>query len=325
MTSNIVWIAWEEHRRTKEICSFLGIEPVILTTRLNRPIKYPVLIFKTLRICFKKRPKVLIVQNPSIILTLVACVLKKIMGYRLVVDAHNEGLVPFRGILQKVPFLYRWFQRTADLTLVTNRELAQAVEKNKGRAFVLPDRIPEPYPYPGRPSLKGKRKILYICTFAPDEPYLEVIKSANFLPAEVVINFTGNFKKLPEHVHKCISENVHFLGYLSESDYWEAIKGADLVMDLTFMENCLVCGAYEAVAVGIPLVLSNTRVLKAFFHRGALFTSNCGSEIATTILKGLNNITKLRFEIRELRKELRSNWERLGKEFTHLLLDLGNK
>ena len=35
-----------------------------------------------------------------------------------------------------------FFQRSADITIVTNDSLKAVVELNKGNAFVLPDRIP---------------------------------------------------------------------------------------------------------------------------------------------------------------------------------------
>ena len=58
---------------------------------------------------------------------------------------------------------------------------------------LLPD-FPQEWTGSGDGSNGGRYTITYICTFASDEPYQEVIKASLSLPSEIVINFSGSFK-----------------------------------------------------------------------------------------------------------------------------------
>ena len=49
------------------------------------------------------------------------------------------------------------------------------------------------------------------------------------------------------------------------------------------VEDCLVCGAYEALAAGKPLVLSRTRALRDYFGTAALLTDNTIDGIAASV------------------------------------------
>ena len=61
----------------------------------------------------------------------------------------------------------------------------------------------------------------------------------------------------------------------------------DATIDLTTRENCLVCGAYQSIAAGKPMVLSKTRALQTFFPAGAVYTDNSAADIRRCIEKVL--------------------------------------
>jgi hypothetical protein len=61
-------VAWERHGRILEIADFLNIEPVISENKLPKLIRHALNVFKTLATIQRRKPKVLIVQNPSIVL-----------------------------------------------------------------------------------------------------------------------------------------------------------------------------------------------------------------------------------------------------------------
>ena len=54
-------------------------------------------------------------------------------------------------------------------------------------------------------------------------------------------------------------------------------------MDLTTLEDCLLCGAYEALAAGKPLVISNTRALADYFGAAAILTDNTPEAISERV------------------------------------------
>src|SRR5581483_8453819 len=131
---------------------------------------------------------------------------------------------------------------------------------------------------PGEPL-----RVLVIATYAKDEPIAQILEAAHAVRDQAEFQFTGNYRKLPPEVITGAPPNVKFLGFLAEGDYWDRMRDAHAVLDLTLMEDCLVCGAYEAVAVGRPLLLSDTRALKEYFRQGAIYSSADPGAIAAAI------------------------------------------
>lgn len=305
---NWIWISWEKHRRTRELCKALQVRLFEQNLHLPRIVKHPYLLFWTTVLMFRYRPKGIIVQNPSVVLAFWAVLMRRILEYRLVVDAHNEGIRPFYQKLGRIQFIYKLIQKGADLTLVTNERLAEVVRRNGGVPFVLQDRLPV-FPDAAATALRGKYKIVCISTYAKDEPYQAVIEAARGLSPDYVVYFTGNDKRLSPEVVRHLPSNVILTGYLSEEAYIGLLKGCDVVVDLTSLEDCLVCGAYEAVALGKPLVLTDTTALRDYFYKGSVYTQNHPEEIRGAIRTAVMNRENLSAEIRALKEELIRAWE----------------
>ena len=308
MEKNGIWITWEFQRRNYGISSALGWPLNEFDFNSPRLIRYLKSIYKSINVIYHDKPTVVAAQNPSIILAITAILICKLFGKGIIIDAHNSGIYPCEG---KNPFLLsiaKWIQKKSDLTIVTNNELKKVVESNGGRAFVLPDRIPEVNNIKRIP-LEGRHAIAYICSFSDDEPYLNVIEAAKLLPPDIKIYITGKYydrlkgKKIPE--------NVILLGYISDEKYWSLLKSADIIMDLTLRENCLVCGAYEAVAIAQPLILSNTKALKAYFNRGCIYVGSSVASIAKGMICAVDQLDSLKSEIAELRSIRMRDWENM--------------
>ena len=143
---NVVWITWERHRRNREIGKRIAgsvYEWYYIDEIKNRLKKYIYGLMKTSILLFKVKPGIVFCQNPSIILSLFVCLIGKIFLFRVIVDAHNAGLFPLEGRYKILLSISKLIQRHAFLTIVTNKALKDYVEKNGGRAFILPDPIPK--------------------------------------------------------------------------------------------------------------------------------------------------------------------------------------
>src|SRR5690606_3560715 len=165
-----VWIAWETQRRSLTLSSRLACRLRIFDCGIDGILRYPWSAWKTLSIFLAEKPSVVIVQNPSMALAALACACKRLMGYSLVVDRHSNFLLAggTRGWKARV-FLAvsRYTLRNADLTVVTNNEIADRVLKEHGRPFILPD----PYPALEVASLPARRpvpEIVFVCSWADD-------------------------------------------------------------------------------------------------------------------------------------------------------------
>jgi glycosyltransferase involved in cell wall biosynthesis len=319
INKQIVWIAWERHRRTVELCRYFGFYLIIYEGINNRLLKYIIFTLKTLIDILKLRPHVLIVQNPSIVLTFIACIFKNLFGYKLIVDTHNGGILPENKFLQRLSAVYKFFQKKADVTIVTNINLANIVSRNNGIPFVMPDKLPEVRNSKTSSDLGMRLKIVYICTFGSDEPYIQVIEAANHFSSNVSFLVTGNIKRVPITTVFSKPPNLTFTGFLPDDEYWGLLLSADLIIDLTYRDDCLVCGAYEAVAAKVPLVLSDTVALRDYFNKGVVFTNNSTEDLVIKITYAVDNIQRLKEEINCLNTQLRNEWNEVARNFTTLL------
>ena len=303
-----IWITWEYQRRNVGISNYFNMELYeIVYDHKNIFYRYLLCIYKTLNLLSKK-PKLVCVQNPSMVLSLIAIFIKPLYKYRLVVDTHNSGIFPKTKFKKICNVIFKYIQKKSDLTIVTNYYLENIVNQNGGNAKVLPDKIPS---FVDTAALNLKlpigKIVVFICTFDIDEPYDEVIKSARYIEKSVKIIITGNY--IGKVNTNQISRNVFLTGYLQENLYWLLLKKADIVMDLTTRDHCLVCGAYEALSVNKPLILSNTQVNRNFFYKGCVYVDSDHQSIAKGIKRALTIQDKLEQDIFHLKKDLLWKWE----------------
>lgn len=319
----MIWITWENQRRNRSISKELNINLYELSEidKIRNIVKkYITGLGKTLKIIRENKPKVIVTQNPSIILSIFSVLYCKIFGLISIVDAHNSGLFPKEGQSKIMMIFSHAIQKFTDLTIVTNKNLKQHVKNNGGRAFVLQDPVPE-IPKTSREVLGSGFNCLFICSFADDEPYQNVIEAAKMLPSEIHIYITGNFKKRKIN-HSDVPENITFLGYLSEQKYIAMLNSVNVTIDLTEREDCLVCGAYESVATEKPMILSDTKALRDYFYKGAIFTANSPKSIKKSILNAKNEFEKLSKEILELKNELPIQWQIKKKKLLRIMNSL---
>ena len=258
-----IFISWEKHLRTRTLCSKLDIELIEIIHKKNSILRYIYSTWDTYKAITKYRPSILLIQNPSAILAFISNLLKIIFKYKLYIDAHNEAVTPYVNN----SFLFRWLClfniRKADLTIVTNINLAQIVKNKGGEALILPDIIPTPPIIQPKPNKYPPYKVVLICTYAPDEPYEEVIEACTNLK-NVNLYITG---KTPTRLKdKSTPPSLVFTGYLAEIEYWSLLFESHIIIDLTEMPDCLVCGAYESISIEKPLILSNNKASLSTFE-----------------------------------------------------------
>ena len=280
ISRTIVWITWENQVRNRSMTARLGVPLRAILSNKGRASRYVHCARRTLEVLRTERPSIIICQNPSLVLTQLLLWLRRQFGFKLVIDAHFGGVQSYNGsrLLQAA---LDHCNRTADLVIVTNSAHADHVRRIGGRVFECPDPIPDLSKYSGT-VVEVPRKCLFICSFDIDEPYREVFRAANKLWDDgfrVVVS--GNYRKVD--IEPSQYPKVRFLGFLPEPDFYRELFSAEIVIDLTDHENCLLCGAYEAMEAGKPLVLSRRRSLQEYFTGGTVFTENRAEEIASAV------------------------------------------
>jgi glycosyltransferase involved in cell wall biosynthesis len=298
-------LTWFEHRRIRELCAGLEFELVVMSTARRGLLRYLLLAARTVALLGRRRPSVLLVQNPSLVLTTLAVTARSVLGFRLIMDAHNEAVIPFVNRQRWISRLSQWLIRRADLTIVTNRQLAELVQRQGGRPFILPDRVPIPPPVSARSLGRGFNLVL-IATFASDEPIAEVFEAVR--GTDVVLYVTGNHHNLDKRAAVNVPPNVRFTGFLPEHDYWSLLQSADGIVDLTLVADCLVCGAYEALGLGKPMLLSNNSASVELFGDCAVFTDNSPLDIRRALGCLRRDRVRLQAAAAERRGQLRDAW-----------------
>ncbi len=304
-----LWISWYPHRRTSGLCAAWEVPLEIVASGHTGLRKWIEQSIATLGLLHRKRPQILFVQNPSLGLTVLAMLVRSWFSYYLVVDAHNEGVRPFVRSGRFVRWLTERLLRGADATIVTNDALAQDVVRAGGRALILPDRLPvPPLPDPDPETTCGvPPQVMVISTFAPDEPLNEIMAAAASLP-DVDFAVTGNAKKF-DALRLALPPNVRLMGFLPDPEYWRMLAQAQVVCDLTLMPDCLVCGAYEALAMARPMVLSDNPPTRELLGEAAVLTAIDPRSIADALRTALDQQSLLQTRALETREAFRSHWQ----------------
>jgi len=118
----------------------------------------------------------------------------------------------------------------------------------------------------------------------------------------------GNYKKAEDLDPSQLPSNVILTGYLDEPKYIELLSGSDIIMDLTTRENCLLCGAYEAIALGKPYILSRTSALMEYFKHGAVFTENSCLDIVKAIHECARHLNDLQKDVLQFSGVIDLEW-----------------
>ncbi len=310
-TQNPVWIAWETQRRSLNLSRKLGAELHVFDDEHRGILRFPLSILKTLPILMRNRDRVVFVQNPSMLLAFLGCLLQKPLGYSLAVDRHSNFNFDgqYRGWEAR---LREWVSdftlRHARLTVVTNPQLKERIEAKGARGFVLPDPFPD-LPEAGRNLPGTPLEIFFVASWAPDEPIAEVMELCRGLKNAVRVRITGKVK--PKFARLLRDRPANFIptGFVSDEEYFRLMGKSDCVLAVTKRPETLVCGAYEAIAMGKPLVLGDSPALRAYFSRGAVYTDCRIDDLAAKISHLREHYGEFAAQIKELRALRAREWE----------------
>jgi len=323
LTERLLAVSWENHRRTREICDWFGFGLHVLAFDGGRLLRYLKLGSATIGLLWRTRPDVLFLQTPSVALATIAVLLRPWCGrYRIIMDAHNEAVQPFAYTQWPVPLLHRFTIRAADVTIVTNSALVADIERIGGRAHVLPDRMPSPPVEPAAEvPLATPFRVMVVATYAADEPIAEIVEAARTLGPEYSFSMTGRENKLSAEQRANLPANVRQTGFLAEHEYWELMRDSHAMLDFTLKPNCLVCGAYEALALKRPMILSDNPASVALFDRVAVFAaSHSPGDIAAAVRDCRSRYEELCRTASDEQPRFASRWREQAEALRRLVL-----
>lgn len=316
---NNIWVTWEDHRRSRELAESFDAEYVLVKSPKNRLVKYIYSSALTLYLIARKRPDNVFCQNPSVMLAYIIVLMKKWLHYKAIVDRHsnfkidklNESSIKWRFF----HYLSNYSLSHADITIVTNEFAKEYISSLARSVAILPDRIPSiecsACSETSKADVAEKKKVLFVTTFDDDEPIDEMLEAAKRL-SSVSIYFTGNYKKKysDSEVIEFKSYDINFTGFVPNSVYEMLLCEADLVVVLTDKDLILNCGAYEALSLNKPLILSNTKTLTSYFGGpGIIYVNNSRQGILDGINEALSSLDVMKNNIVERRKQIDKDWK----------------
>lgn len=297
MSTGIAVIAWTaQTSRARELAVGFGGTGVRfghfgMRGRATAPLRYLVNSVRTVAWLARHRPEVVVVQNPPLVLSMIAMGWARITATRFVLDSHPVafGRKDARGAYAP---LHRWLARRAALVLVTVEELAEEVRAWGGRAVVLHEAPPEPLAGAQRLSRPpgAPPTVLFVCVFADDEPVEAVVEAARRIP-QVRMRVTGRLDLAQDRLSWPLPDNVELAGFLGPEDYRAALLDADVVLALTKEPTSVMRAGYEAVYAGRPLVVSDWPNLQTLFPY-AVPASNDADGIARAVELAIADIER---------------------------------
>lgn len=321
--SDRLWITWEKQRRNSSMADWLAADLHELDHSGGRVARYVALCYRTCLLLIRQRPRIVFFQNPSIVLSALVALLKRlrIIDCKIVGDFHNAGVFPPYGAA-----VCRWIARSSDLTIVSNDNLAGIVRGWGAQAVAIPD--PLPVIHHGAPAdsaeIAATRSFvfLFVCSWAEDEPIANVVEAARLAAAdhpEFQVYITGRPKIEKYLAGVAIPASVTLTGFLSAADFDALLGRADVVIDLTTRADCMVCGAYESVAAEKPAILSDNPPTRSYFSEGVLFTDNSGADIHRQMVAAHDGFAALKRDVSLLKTRLHERERMQLESITELL------
>lgn len=317
---NRVWITWETQRRSYELAKILNCKFYLF--EYEGVLRYLRSIVNTLRVFANKSTNIIFVQNPSMVLATLACIYRIITKKKVIVDRHTTFRLDKKndyGLGYLIFSLLNNFTiKKADLTIVTNNHLASIVEQMKGKAYILPDKLPDLL-QTEHVGLKKGFNLLLITSYGEDEPIQEALIAAEkMMNHELRLYISGNCNKLKDTIKQKASSNVFFTGYLKENDYINLVFAVDAIMVLTTANSCMLCGCYEAVAARKPLITSDKKVLQEYF-KGSVFVDNTSEGIVSGIKDLMINYNKYANNAVHLKDNINKEWQHSFNELEEVI------
>lgn len=274
-TANIIFLKWFPYdKRNEAISAEIGAKCCFVTSGVRRtpwtaPLRYLIQFAKTLALLLREKPATVFVTNPPIFAACAVALFCALTGGRYIIDSHTGA---FSSRWNFATSLHRMLVRRALLTIVTNSEFERIYRQWGASVFVLGDLVLD-IPRTRAVNLGNRFNVTVICSFDSDEPVGEIMEAAKGAP-DVTFHITGNLKRAPRSVREAGGGNIVLTGFLPDGDYFDLLHACDAIMVLVNRDNTMQQGAYEAVSVKKPMILSNWKLLRDTYGDAAVYVEN---------------------------------------------------
>ncbi len=329
-----LWLTWETQRRNAELADAFGCQYGHFDfSSAPAPLRYLKSILATLRVFYSRqffggkqtRNEVVFAQCPSVVLVALLAMLRCVHRFVFVIDAHNITFEYLASDTFLLRALARFSLKRADYIIVSNLFLARDFPEFERKFLSLPDKLPQLNAgseelLPELVSSCERPWFLLIATFAPDEPIDFFLESISSLAAGRGTVFVSGKRSRAGNALRHESEHIRFTDFLPHDSFDALVSRCDLVIDLSTRENCLVCGAYEAIAAEVPALLSDSPATRDVFPSGCLYAENTAESYRSALQDYFDSADALGNDARKMRSMFQQRW---NSDFDSVCTTLG--
>jgi len=272
-------------------------------------LKYLTQSIETFWVLLRNRPRRIICMSPPVPTLIPVWFYCLLFRSRFAIDYHTAAFV--LRAQRALYFMQAFFARRATINLLTNSHLANIVEEWGGKTMLISDVrvVFDPVePYPG---LRDGFNVTFVSRFSETEPLDDVYEAAKRLARDGVhLYVTGDLRDASEGDVKNCPENVTLTDFLSVPIYAGLLRDSDAVLCLCTNDNTMQRGAYEAMSVGTPLVLSDWPILREVFSPGSVFVSNTVDGIVEGIKQIRLEHDRLKLDVEKLKQQRSEHWDK---------------
>jgi len=309
------WVSFQ--RRPVSMQSDFGYDLKFLKntskSKLLKPIDYLLKGSRTVYNLIKDRPNELWIQLPPTPLLSIALLYKKINKKAvLIVDCHNGT---FWGKWKK--YLKTDQLNKCDLIIAHNsviRDIALELGVDGNKMMVLETKPAEKKITREVPAKTSDRpQVLMPCSFNIDEPVEVVFDAAKQIPNVDILISGPSERGISRFDYSKKPDNIKLLGYLSSEEYETTFRQSDIVLGLTTEYHIQLSVANEATGFEVPMVISDTKLLRELFYKGAIYVETLNAtSIASGIVEALDKKLVMREEVAQLKKERMIKWNTMA-------------
>lgn len=310
----IACIAWvrEDSRSSSIALALDGESRTFYDLAIHRkalvPLRYALSAVRTVWYLLRRRPRAVIVQAPPVPAVAIVWTWARLARAPVVIDSHPASFGREQaGIDRAMRPLLAWLVSKSTGSIVTTPRLGEQISRWGGRPLVVHE-APMAWGARMRPrECSPSRRVLFVCTFAPDEPWTETLEAARRLP-DVEFRITGDLRRLSPDERRSAPANVRWVGYLDTPSYVTALAEADVILSLTTRHQSVARSAHEAVDALRPLVLSDWPHMRDLFPH-AVFVENEPASIADGIDAAFRRCAELSDVAPQARRLQHQRWQ----------------
>ncbi|MEM8570049.1 MAG: glycosyltransferase [Pseudomonadota bacterium] len=311
--SEDVYISWINfQRRALSMQQVLGFElhfiPPPFASKWLKPLGYIWQTGLTAKHIFAKRPKRVWLQSPPTFLPHLILAMRVFRRFGVVADTHHQAVIP---PWSKLPGALSMLNR-CDTVMVHNAETLEEAARlgvDRKRLMLVEDPPPANMGQAAPVDPDVQPYVLVPCSFKSDEPIDTLLEAAADLP-ELQFRLTGNRARAAAQGYTDRApQNVIFTDFVPLEEYDRMLQEAAIVLGLTIEEGIQLSVANEALGAGRPLVLSETRILRAMFGDAAVFGANTRDGIAGALRFALQNSDELAGRSHALGEKRLAEWK----------------